>query len=93
MMNKRESAGSILRWILLSSFVMITACGFLSPDLCDRLLISVGTFGLLWLFFGNPHSLKIKADGYISFLFLTLLLLLFWIILRGIGLCNCGIPA
>jgi hypothetical protein len=86
-MNKSGEGGKILGWIILSFFGVVIICGFISPNLCDRLLIGVGVSGLIWLFFGSSMLLNMETERFLSFLFLTIILLLIWITLKGIGVC------
>jgi hypothetical protein len=85
-MNKR-GGGNILGWILLAVFVVIIIAGFISPNFCDRLLIAVGVCGLVWLFFGSSMILEMETERFLYFLFLTIILLMIWITLKGIGVC------
>jgi len=88
-MNKRGGGEAVLGWLLLFVFVAIGVCGFLSKSICDKLLIAVGVCGLLWLFFGSNLLFKSDASGgFLFFLFLTLILLIFWTILKGGGFCD-----
>ena len=82
------SAEALLGWVLLAVFFSIALAGFMSPNICDKLLIAVAVFGLLWLFFGSTMLIKTEAAGFVFFLFVTLIILLGWIMLRGTGACD-----
>ncbi len=87
-MDKRGvGEGAIIGWVFLSFFVVVILCGFISNNLCDRLLIAVGIFGMICVFFGHSLSLTMHAGGFVLFLLLTFLTLVFWIVLKGAGVC------
>jgi arginine exporter protein ArgO len=88
-MNKRgEQGGAVLGWIFLSFFVMVILCGFVSNNLCDRLLIAVGIFGLICLFFGRSMLVTMRIGGFIFFLFLTFISLVIWIMFTASEVCS-----
>jgi hypothetical protein len=87
-MNKRGAkGGTILGGVLLIVFVMVSLYGLFSNNICDRLLIIVGLFGLFWLFFGSSILTKIEKSGFIIFLVLTIITLIAWMVLTTTGIC------
>ena len=86
-MNKR-GGGKILGWIILAFFGIIIICGFISHNLCDRLLIAVGIFGLICSFFGRSILITMHTAGFIFFLFLTFISIMIWIMFTASGVCS-----
>jgi hypothetical protein len=77
-------------WLLIALSVFLIIYGFLSSLLCDRLLIGVGVFGLLWIFFGSPVITKVEHSktGFVFFLPISVVLVIIWIILRASEVCS-----
>jgi hypothetical protein len=93
-MNKRGvEAGTVVGVMLLIILVATAFYGFFSTSICDKLLIGVGVFGLLWLFFGSPLLIKIEQKNFIIFSFSTIACLVLWIILNTTGACVTWVDA
>jgi arginine exporter protein ArgO len=87
-MDKRGiGSGGILGWIFLSFLGVTILCGFISHNLCDRLLIAVGIFGLICLFFAKSMLTTMHTGGFIFFLFLTFISLIMWIVFTATEAC------
>jgi len=87
-MNKRgEEGGDVVGWIFFGFFVITIIGGFVSPNLCDKLLIAVGIFGLICLFFGRSMLITMHTAGFVFFLFLTFVSIVIWITLTATGAC------
>ena len=92
-MNKKGQADAqeVFGWILVGILVIITLVGFFSNNICNRLLIGVGIFGLIWMFFGSPIIVEMEhRSGWKFFLPISVVLFIIWIILKATGVC---IPA
>lgn len=90
-MNNRgqEDIKAIFGWILVAILVIFILVGFFSSNVCNRLLIGVGFFGLIWLFFGSPILTRIEhRSGWVIFLPISVVLFILWIILKATGVCT-----
>ena len=86
--KKGQGAEDIFGWILAIILVIVTLVGFFSENICNRLLIGVGIFGLIWLFFGSPIIMRMEhRSGWVFFLPISVVLLVIWIILKATGFC------
>jgi hypothetical protein len=90
MVSKSQNSMKIAAgWLLVAFSVFLIIYGFLSKILCDRLLVGVGVFGLLWIFFGSPVITRVEytKGGFVFFLPISVVLAIIWVILRMSDVC------
>lgn len=88
--NKKEcfNMQGVFGWIILWILMIITLIGFFS-NYCDRFLIGVGLYGLIWIFFGSSFILIRKdCKEWNFFLSSSVIFFILWIILKTTGLCT-----
>jgi len=87
-MNKRGQEGeTILAWSFLFILLIMGLYGLLSSNYCDRLLLVVVLFALLWLFFGEPVLTQSELRGFKVFMPLCIVVFIIWILLKVTGIC------
>jgi len=90
-MNKKgQEPAEVFGWILVIFLVVVFLIGLFSGNVCDRLLIGVSIFGLIWIFFGSPIITRVEHErsGWVFFIPLSIVLLIIWIILKVSGTCS-----